>query len=88
MSGVVAPCHSRTDAGADRDAGGGKAAMAAAGDLRIGIFERRNNLADPGRDDRIGAGRSLSVMGAGLERDVERRTTRPSPARSSACVSA
>ena len=43
-----------------------------AGDLRIGIFERRDHARDAGGDDGVGAGRRFAVMRARLERHVER----------------
>src|SRR5262249_59874483 len=50
--------------------------MAGAGDLRIGINQRGDHARDAGRDDGVGAGRGLAVMGAWLERDIERRPAR------------
>ena len=47
-----------------------------AGDLRIGVFQRRDDAGDARRDDGVGAGRRLAVMRAGLERHVKRRAAR------------
>ena len=58
----------------DRDARLAQPGIAAAADPRVRVFERGD---DPGHarcEDRIGAGRRLAVVGARLERDVERRS--------------
>ena len=44
-------------------------------DERIGVFEGHQQ-GDPGLDDGVGAGWGPALMGAGLERDVERRPRR------------
>ena len=60
----------------DHDAGFGQTPMPGAGDLRIGIDQRRDDARDAGGDDGVGTGRRLAVMGAWLERDIERRPAR------------
>ena len=63
--------------------------MAAPGDARVGIVNRRDDARDAGRDHRIGAGRRAAVMAAGLQRDIERRAAAASRRpRASASVSA
>ncbi len=64
------------DADLDHDASFGQAPMAGARDLRIGIDQRGDHARDAGSDDGVGAGRRLAVMGAWLERDIERRPAR------------
>ena len=44
--------------------------------LGVGVLDRRHHAGDPGRDDGLGAGRRLAMMGARLERRVERRPAR------------
>src|SRR5215510_13112630 len=76
VAGMRAPRLLGADADFDHDAGFSQAPMAGAGDLRIGINQRRDYARDAGRDDGVGAGRRLAVMGAWLERDIERRPAR------------
>jgi hypothetical protein len=64
------------DTDLDHDAGLGHAPVAGARDLRIGIDQRGHHARNPSADDRIRTGRRLSVMRAGLERDIERRPAR------------
>ena len=71
MSRMRPPRLIGADADRDRDAGRGQPAMALAGDLRIGILQRRHHPRDAGRDDGVGARRGLTVVRAGLERHVE-----------------
>ena len=50
---------------------------ALAGGARVGILERDDDAGDARRGDQVGAGRAaLAVVGAGLERGVERRALR------------
>ena len=61
---------------------------ALAGDARIGILERRPpTRGDAGGDQRVGAGRGLAPMAAGLEGDIGGGAARRGPARRSASVS-
>ncbi len=76
VAGMGAPRLGGADADVDRDAGGAQPRMARAGDLRVGVFERGDHARDAGGDDRVGAGRRLAVMRAGLERHVERGAAR------------
>src|SRR5262249_39978065 len=76
VAGVRPPRLLRADADLDHDASVGQAPMAGAGGLRIGINQRGHHARDAGRDDGVGAGRGLAVMGAWLERDIERRPAR------------
>ena len=76
MPGMGAPRLLGAEPDIDRDALLAQPRMALAGDLRIGILQRRHHARDAGRHDGVDAGRRLAVMRAGLERHVERRAAR------------
>ena len=59
-----------------RDAGVMQTAESLAGHQRIGIFHGRDHARDAGVHQGIGAGRGAALMGARLQRDVERRSAR------------
>ena len=71
MSRMGMPRRLGTDPDLELDAGLSQAAMARAGDLRVGILERRHHPGDAGRDDRIGARRRSPEMGTGLQGHIE-----------------
>ena len=76
MAGMIAPRFLGADADIDGDAGRAQPRVARAGNLRIGIFDRRDDPGHAGGDDRVGARRRLAEMRARLERDVEGRAAR------------
>jgi hypothetical protein len=55
----------------DGDAGRAQPRVASAGNLRVWIFERRDDPGHARGDDRVGARRRLAVVRARLEGDVE-----------------
>ena len=61
----------------DVDAGGAQASRTVAADVRVRIARADDDAAHAGGDHRIGARRRAAVMGARLERHVERRAARP-----------
>ena len=76
VAGVRPPRLLGANADLDDDAGFGQTPMPGAGDLGIGIDQCRDDARDAGGDDGVGTGRRLAVMGAWLERDIERRPAR------------
>ena len=64
------------DAGCHLDAGLAQHGKTLPRDARVCILERGDNPRDARRNQRLGAGRGLSVMGAGFERDIGRGPTR------------
>lgn len=75
MPGVGARGLLRSQAHLNHDPLLGQAPVAGARHQRIGISHRGDHTRNSGRDNRIGAGRRLTLMGAGFERHVERRST-------------
>ncbi len=76
VAGVNTARFRGPDPDLNRNAGCGKPRVTTARDLGIRILERRDDAGNASGDDRVGAGRGLAVMGARLERHVERRPAR------------
>jgi hypothetical protein len=60
----------------DFDAGVAKLCESSAAHLRVGIFQRRDHLLNPGGEDSLGAWRSASMKGVRLERHIHGRAAR------------
>ena len=61
----------------DGDTGGLEGAAARAVHVRVGVADRVADGSDAGLDQRRAAGRRAAGVGAGLQRDVDRRPARP-----------
>ena len=65
-------CRLGPDALGDLDALGAQHGMAAPGDARVGIGQRRDDPRDARTDQSFGAGRGAAVVGAGFKGDIGR----------------
>jgi hypothetical protein len=72
VAGMGAPRCGGADPDLNDDTGGAQHRVAAPGYLGIGIFDRRDDSRYSGCDDCLGARRRLTVMGAWLQRHIER----------------
>ena len=66
-------------AGGDGDSGRFQPRVSLSIHPQVRIGHRGDHAGDAGRDQRIGAGRRFAVMGAGLERDIDRGPARRCP---------
>ena len=76
VAGHGAPGFLLQDADRDLDIGVGQDFQTATRDTRIGIGDGNHDAGDARCDDRIGAGRRLSMMRARFERDIGRGSPR------------
>ena len=73
---MVAPRLLGAGSDGDRDPRRPQPRVPLPGHFRVRVLHRRDDPRDAGRDDRLGAGRRLADMRAGLERHVEGRAAR------------
>ena len=71
-AGVQLRRFRRTHSGLDRQPGRAQPGQAGAGDTRVRILHGGNDPAEPGGDQRIGAGRGLAPMTARFQRHIGR----------------
>ncbi len=76
MARVVAPRLVRAEPVGHGNPRRAQTGITVAGDLGIGIAQRRDHARDPGGNNGVDAGGRPAVMRAGLERDIERGVPR------------